>query len=244
MQRIRNSAMAAGAVVFLGAASAYADIGDPVIIFEASGSMGSGSYTVTLDDGTWAGDSWFWSLSQPLEIFSDSGELIVTLNEGACFIQEDPIVALGFAVTAGSSDTTFTITSSTVSFPTIEDAIGRASAGITLTESDGDTATLTGLQPGGAAYTANYNGSNAFTHLLAGPFTESDAFGSTSATDEFPGGGSFTLVGDVSDISSQWNFELSANDQASGTSVFVVVPTTGTLALAALGSIGMLRRRR
>lgn len=236
--------MAAGAVVLVGAASAIADIGDPVIVFEASGAMGSGSYTVTLDDGTWAGDSWFWSSSDPIEIRSGSGDLIVTVNNSSVFIHEDPVVALGFAVTAGGSDTIFTITSSTVSFSTIEDAIGRASAGITLTESDGDTATMTGLQPGGALFTAFYNGSNPFANLLAGPFVESDPFGTTDANDEFPGGGGFTLVGDVDDISSQWSFELSANDQASGTSVFVVIPAPASVAVFMTGALGVLRRRR
>lgn len=244
MQRIRNTAMAAGAVVFVGAASAWADIGDPVIVFEATSDLGSGSYTVNLDEGNWMGDSWHWASDGPIQILSDGGEVILTLDMGAAFIHQDPLVGLGFAVTAGASDTMVTITSSTVSFPTIFDAIGRASAGITLTESDGDTATLTGNQPGGALYTAQYNGSNVFDHLLVGPFTENDAWGTTSATDESPNGGGFSLIGDVSDISSRWSFTLSGNDQASGTSVFVVVPAPASVAVVMVGALGAIRRRR
>jgi MYXO-CTERM domain-containing protein len=244
MQRMKSTAVAAGVAVLAGAGVAWADIGDPVIVFEATGSMGSGSYQVTLDDGGWVDDQWFWMADGPIEIRSDGGDLIVTLTEGSAFIQEDPVIALGFAVIAGASDTVFTISSSTVSFPTIFGAIGRTSAGVTLTESNGNTATMTGLQPGGTLFSANYNGGTGnFANLLTGPYVESSAFGTESDTDEFPAGGAFALVGDVSDISVNWGFELSAGDQASGTSVFVVVPTPATLALLAIGGIATRRRR-
>jgi hypothetical protein len=244
MQRMTHTAVTAGVAVLAGAATAWADIGDPVITFEATGSMGSGSYQVTLDDGAWSDDSWFWMLGGPVEIRSDSGALLVTLNEGSAFIQEDPTVALGFAVMAGSSDIVFSVSSSTVSFPTIFGATGRASAGVTLTESDGNTAGLTGLEAGGTLFAAEYNGgTGTFANLLEGPYTESDAFGTITDTDEFPDGGAFGLVGDVSDISVRWSFELTANDQASGTSVFVVVPTPAGLTLLALGGLVSRRRR-
>jgi MYXO-CTERM domain-containing protein len=244
MQRIKCTAMTAGVVVLAGAAAAWADIGDPVVVFEASGSMGSGSFSVSLDDGAWNGDSWSWMATDPIEIRTDSGDLIVTVTEGSAYIEEDPVVALGFAVIAGDFDTLFTISSSTVSFPTIFGATGRATAGVTLTESNGDSATLTGMQPGGTLFSANYNGANNFASLLSGPFVEGDAFGSESATDEFPNGGAFALVGDVSDISVQWSFELTAGDQASGTSAFVVVPSPAGLSLLTLGALGVARRRR
>lgn len=244
MQRMRNSAMAAGVVVLVGAGAASADIGDPVVVFEASSDLGSGSYTVNLDDGNWMGDSWHWSSNDPIQILSDGGEVILTLDMGTLFIHQDPLVGLGFAVTAGASDTSLTITSSTVSFPTIFGAEGRASAGITLTESDGNTATLTGNEPGGTLFTAQYNGFNVFDHLLVGPFNENDAWGTTSATDESPNGGGFSAIGDVSDISSRWSFTLSANDQASGTSVFVVVPAPASLAVVIVGAMTGFRRRR
>lgn len=244
MQRIRSTAMTAGVVVLSGAATALADISDPVVVFEATGSLGSGSFSVSLEDGQWSGDSWSWMLVDPIDIYNDSGELIATIAEGSAFVQEDPVVSIGFAVIAGDFDTLFTISSGTVSFPTIVGATGRTSAGYTLTESNGDTATLTGMQTGGALFSAFYNGTTTFADLLHGPFVESDAFGTQAGTDEFPAGGAFALVGDVSDISIQWDFMLTAGDQASGTGVFVVVPSPAGLSLLALGGYGLVRRKR
>lgn len=243
MLRVSQIAVTAGMVVLAGAATSWADIGDPAVTFEASNSMGSGSFTVSLDDGAWDGDSWSWILVHPVEIKNDAGQVLLTLSQGSAYYQNDPVVSLGFSAAAGAADTHFTITSSTVSFPTINNAQGRASAAVTLTESNGDTATLSGFFPGGKLFDARYNGLNTFADLLAGPYTKG-AFGSTSDSDEFPGGGGFASIGAVSDISVQWDFELSAKDQASGTSVFVVVPAPGALCLIGLGGLASTRRRR
>lgn len=241
MQRMSAIAVAAGAVVVV-ATGASADISDPAIMFEASNSTGSGTFVVNLDDGAWDGDSWFWMAMAPIEIRSDTGELILTVDEGSAFIDQDPVVSLGFAATAGDADTIFTIHSSTVSFPTLFGAEGRASAAYSLTESNGDTATLNGQLAGGTLFQADTD-LGTFTNLLAGPFSETDAFGSESGTDEYPGGGAFAFVGDVSEISVQWSFELTAHDQASGTSVFVVVPAPAGAGLLVLGGLAVRRRR-
>ena len=42
---------------------------------------------------------------------------------------------------------------------------------------------------------------------------------------------------------SQFHFTVSANDQATGTSVYVITPEPTSLALLALGGLGLLRRR-
>jgi len=243
MQRMREIAWTAGVAVLAGTAAAWADIGDPAIVFEATSSAGTGSYTVALEDGAWDGSSWFWMAPEPIEILSASGELILTLTQGSAFFDGDPVIGLGFAVLAGGSDTVFSVSSATVSFPTIFGAQGRASGGLTVTESNGDTATLTGLLAAGGAFQADTD-LGLFASLLAGPFSPGGAFGTIDAIDEFPGGGAFVAIGDVSEISTDWSFELSANDQASGTSVFVVVPTPASLAMLAVGGLVVGRRRR
>ena len=53
------------------------------------------------------------------------------------------------------------------------------------------------------------------------------------------------MPGAVSDISSRFSFTLSANDIASGTSIFtVVIPSPGSAALLGLGGLVAIRRRR
>ncbi|VAX42015.1 hypothetical protein MNBD_PLANCTO03-2387, partial [hydrothermal vent metagenome] len=223
--------------------TAWGDIGDPVLTFEASNALGSGTFTVSPDDGAWDGNSWFWMALGPIEIYTDTGDLIATFTQGSAFIDEDPLIGMGFAVLNGDLDATISISSSNITFDTIFGAQGRASAGMTMTESNGDTATLIGLEAGGTMFSADYNGTTPFADLLAGPFS-AGAFSTTDATDEYPDGGAFAAMGDVSDISVDWSFELSANDQASGTSVFVVIPTPASLALIAVGGLFIGRRRR
>lgn len=245
MLRMKISTLTTSAAILATAATAWADITDPALVFEASTDAGSGSFTVMLDDGAFDGNGgWFWQNSGDIQIMDDNGDLLVTLTQGSAFFQGDPVISLGFAVVAGNANTEFSISTGTLSFDTIQNAEGRTSAGMTLTESNGNTASITGLNTGGTMFGADFNGSTTFADLLEGPFNENDAFGTETETDEFPDGGAFAEMGDVSDISTEWNFELSANDQASGTSVFVVVPTPAGISIIGIAGIGLLRRRR
>ncbi|MGH7133230.1 MAG: PEP-CTERM sorting domain-containing protein [Phycisphaerales bacterium] len=161
---------------------------------------------------------------------------------------EDPIVNLNFAVTAGGLPTLFTITSGLLGFaPIVGEA--RATAAMTLTESDEiGVASTTGAYLGGtASYQANLNGAIPaglpFAFLvrnLAATATTSD-----STTESSPLVG-FTPVGVVFSMQSQFSFTLSAFDQASGTSSFVVreVPAPSAAALMGLGALALGRRRR
>jgi len=245
MLRMNITTWTTSAAILATAATAWGDITDPALIFEASNDNGSGSFVVTLTDGAFDGNGgWFWQNLGDINITDDSGNLIVTVTQGSAFFQDDPLISLGFAVVAGDMDTQFSITTGTLSFNSINNAEGRASAGITLTESNGDTATLTGTNTGGTVFGADFNGTTTFADLLSGPFNENNAFGTVSESDEYPNNGAFVAMGSVSDISAEWSFELSANDQASGTSVFVVVPTPAGMSILSLAGLGLLRRRR
>ena len=66
------------------------------------------------------------------------------------------------------------------------------------------------------------------------------AWGSNSISESL----GFATIGNVYDMSAQYAFGLTANDQASGTSVWVTqeIPAPGALAL--LGVAGLVARRR
>ena len=127
----------------------------------------------------------------------------------------------------------------------VTDAALRATAGVTVTDNDANGATLTGEGAGGSFFNAAYNGGTTFADLISGPFTTSVA-GSNSGAQDFPAApGAFDPIGGtLTDIQAQFNFTLSANDSASGTSGFFSIPTPGAATLIALGGLAGLRRRR
>ena len=165
-------------------------------------------------------------------------------------LREDPMVVANFNVAAGIVNTTFTVTSSLLSFPTITNGVAIASAAISVTDSatfgDVGQVSIVGLQPGGNAFSARFNGNtNAFSHLIA---TGAQAI-SPGGTVAFVGqSASFPaydpVAGSVFDMQSQFNFTLSRFDRAAGTSTFEVIPAPGTLALLGLGGLVASRRRR
>jgi hypothetical protein len=161
-----------------------------------------------------------------------TGDLIAIMNPEGKFSRveyiDDPIIGVIFAVQAGPVTTEFTITSGVLSFPTMS-AEGRATVGYSLTDFNGDGATLVGLgDPGGtaAAYLAQYNGDAAtfsgttFTELVPG--MTADPFSSSTVNDATPALGFLPIVDPVSDMSVLINFDLSANDLASGTTNYII----------------------
>ena len=113
-------------------------------------------------------------------------------------------------------------------FPTMS-AEGRATVGYSLTDFDGDGAILVGLgDPNGspAAYLAQYNGNAAtfsgttFAELIPG--MSCGPFESTTLSDAHPALGFLPIVDPVSDMSALINFNLTANDLASGTTNYII----------------------
>lgn len=168
---------------------------------------------------------------------------------------DDPVVTSSFNVSSGLANASFTVNASLVSFGTLFGATGRASAGITVT----DSATfgtrgqifLTGLN-NAKAFSALYNGANPgegtsfvdllpSTGMLSLPQGTSLSFSDSTAFFNDP---QYFPVGDISSISSQFRFTLSAGDRAAGTSVFEVIPAPGAAALLGLGGLLAARRRR
>lgn len=213
----------------------------------------AGDYATIQIDVPQGPSPWIWSSNEIMEMRSPiTNELIAVLNpenkESRVEYVDDPIITLNFAAQAGPSPTQFVITSGLLSFPTMP-AEGRASVGFSLTDSDGDGATLTGIgDPNGAqgAYLAQYNG---FAGTLSGTtFAEeiqsmnAGIFSTTTATADVPPLGFLPIVDPVSDMSVMVSFELSANDQASGTSTYVIQQPPTSVETASWGHVKSLYR--
>jgi MYXO-CTERM domain-containing protein len=243
------AAVIAGAAGLSLTAPASAEITDVVIRIEATNSLGTGVFEGYLSEGSWQpGGVFVWERATPMNFVNAQGEVIASMNAGRVRVINDPVVQLNFSVSAGTLDTSFVISSPLLSFPTINQAEGRATAGVTVTDTDGNGATLSGGRS--PLYTSRYNGlvpgGTLFTNLIAGPVTAA-AFDSATDSESFPGGGAFApIAGPVSDMSARFAFTLSANDEASGTSSYEIreVPAPGAVALLGLGGLIAARRRR
>jgi hypothetical protein len=203
----------------------------------------AGSYAVILPPNQ---DPITWILSNPISVYGDEpGTVLGTIRSLDVELNGDPGVSLGFNVTAGAAPTHITVTSALVTFAPLVNPPSFASAAMTVTDTDSDGANVTGLFPGSMAYQALFNGSSVFANLVAPISAGVDT--SASFSDRWPIAGMIAIPGAVSSIQTQFDFLLSANDTASGTSFFnvLVVPEPSSLALAALaGAMGTAITRR
>lgn len=232
--------------------------------------VGDGLTVIAMDEGTgsWSAatfqvsqgtdGNWRWASNETHVFFGADGQNLGCINPP---VQDnptttsieyvaDPIVNLNFSVAAGSTTTTFMIGSALLTFPTINGATGRASAGFSVTDVFGDGATLTGLAgtSGTAGYTSAYNGTagpvmtgSQFSELLPGSVIAAPGQTATPS-DQNPPVGYLPIGVPVNSISSFVKFSLSPFDLASGTTTFEVIPEPASLVLLALG--GLLIRRR
>jgi hypothetical protein len=214
--------------------------------------FGRGSFEATFNQGTYvaAQQRYFWTLASPIVIFDTaSGLPLAKLLSASVEFIEDPVVNVAFNVQAGNALTEFAVTHALLSFPAIDPAQGRASAGLSVTDTGSDGASIAGLVAGGGSYLAQYNGfvpgGTTFAQLLQSVIANPGE--SNAAAASTPGGGGFLpIIGPVSDMSSEFHFNLSADDLASGTSHWEVIPIPGPSALAILlfGVAGLSRKRR
>ena len=244
---LRIFAVAAALLVawgFSGAASA-----DMISIeIEAMSAGEASKFVWTVPEVLDAGGRMTWSLPGPLVLMGSTG-VIGTVDAMTVGFDADPGVSLSFALTAGASDTTFTSSSSIVSFSPIAGPTAYASAGTTVTDTNSNGASLTGLYAGGKAYKFMYNSPSVdWAYLVNSSAAGADM---TSVTnDRMPATGRVVIPASIFQIQSQYHFTVSAFDQVSGTSYFYIgepVPEPGTMMLmgtAALMMTGVVIRRR
>jgi MYXO-CTERM domain-containing protein len=231
-------AIGAGLAALTSAAAYAGTISDPVISIHASSSLGAGTLNIPYDASHYNSTThiYTWSMPSETDIMSDNGMIIASVSQLSTFIMNDPVVNVGFVLTAGAANTTLSIQSATLTFTALPSASGQASAQIGATDTDGNGASITGGFGGNLGYRASTN-VGTFATLVSG--FNVGMFGSSNQNGNQP----VTPIGTVSSMSSEFNFTVSANDSASGTSVFVVTPEPASLALLALGGLAFLRRR-
>lgn len=241
----RGIGVAAAAAMLIASGVASASIvGKALRVTVTSATMGTGVFEVDQEQGTWSGDTWTWrSGSADIPIKNAQGQTLATLSNTTMRYISDPVVSLSFSLMAGGSGINASIASGLLSFPTIY-AEGKASASVTVTDSDGNGALLTGMASGGEMYSAHYNGYLGAGTTFAshdGASLAAGAWDSNSISESL----GFLTIGNVYDMSAQYAFNLSANDQASGTSVWVTqeIPAPGALALLGLAGFAARRRR-
>jgi len=192
---------------------------------------------------------WVWESDQTMELRSQTtGDLLGLLNPPGYSSKveyiDDPFIAVFFAVLSGPSPTTFVIASGLLSFPTIDPAEGRATVGFTVTDVNGDGVTLTGKNINGDSYLAQYNGlaptGTTFASLIPG--LAAGSLSTNTASAAVPAVGFAPIGAPVSDMSVEVNFELSANDLASGTSQYVIQSPPTSVEAASWGGIKGLYR--
>lgn len=177
-------------------------------------------------------EEYTWWMQNPLTITSqnDSSEILAVLDGISIVIKADPVIELGFAVTAGDYDTAFSFSSPVLSFAPIVNPDARALASVTVGPDD----TLTGAYSY-LAYRSLYNDTAVFADLVDTPVG-------------WPGGSDSTgwqqIMGTVSSMQAKWRFNVTAEGIASGTSYYEIIPEPTTIALLGLGSLVLLRKRR
>ncbi len=231
-----------GALLLTAAATAGIE-GRAITIIAHNASDGWGMATIRESDGSWDADhqNWTWNSADPLQIKNTDGSVIGQLENCRFGFIADPVVTLFFDVQAGNALTTFTITSGVLSFPTINNGQAKATSAVTATDNNGNGVTMTGLEPGGNMYRAAYNGQpgTTFATLNGGPINAGD----WDTTNNTASQGFQLVPGAVSSIWAEYSFKLSANDSASATSTFVIIPTPGALVLSGLAVVALRRRR-
>jgi hypothetical protein len=208
------------------------------------------TYNAATEGNAWSnGNSTFGYAGSVTNPFGGSG---FSLSWGL-LVNPDPFIVGNLVVTntSGATQTFFLDVSLPINVALQSSLVGGSVTG-TVTDLTGDGATVSSIPTGGPIYTAltdvnpDFSGGNVAGTLLAGASASAGAFqSSTIGPAEFGGPIPAQPYGAVTtNIAIRLQFTLTAGDSASFTSLFVVVPAPGALAVAAFGLVGGSRRRR
>jgi len=216
----------AGAVLGVAALTSSAVFAAPVTLQVCADTCWNGSYTIV--DGVPV--EWTAVESLPngngvsTSVWDNSHGL--TVSNWSMTLDSDPFVTNNFTITNTTTSTqTYTMTATVGVSPAIASGLMRGSVGLTLTDNNGDGATLTNAT-GASIYKALIDGNSART-LWNNPFSFSvlavDGTGTTNTKFGFPTREAAPESVDTA-IGITISFKLSPQDSVAFTSNFDVVP--------------------
>ncbi len=225
------------------AAVAGTTFSTPVMRIEATAGPLTGSFEIPMANP--AGPDVFTAFQlAPIDILdTNTNAFIARLNSANVVIQtgDTKRLNLGFVLEAGDADTDISISSSVLAFDPLADAMGRATASLTVTDQNGDGATLTGLGAGGMSYRTMYNGGVLFADGINSVVTGPG--GSMSGDVNVPAAGELPIGVPVSEMNATLDFRVTAGDSASGTTNYLILPEPASVLLMLGLGLSALRRR-
>jgi hypothetical protein len=246
-------------VVMCLASSAWAGVAMPSTanIVEVTATSAQGETLATFAelfpvDAQIISGTYMWNLPAPVTLRTGTGAPVATVNSLSVTYQADPQVLLTFDLinTDPTNPVSFSVASGAIGFvPSVPNAVARASTSITLTDGATDGASITGTFTNGGIYQARYsntspvNSGTVFSNLV-GPVSFGPGGVAASVSDHL---GTYVnpipLNTTAYMMEAEFSFVLSAGDEASGTSQFVITPEPTSMLLLSLGSVLALRRR-
>ncbi len=250
-------ATAALGVLLLLTTVAIANIDEPAIQVVAANGTGTATFTRPLSAFIYTAGLGYTFSAYWVDLKTTGNQHVAWLTALQVQLWDDPAsyagMSVGFSVTAGNTDTTFTVTPGVISFDPIPAPFAEAtmSWGFTCvdTAASGDSHVLMqGVPTGEAIYKAWYNGTAPFGYSVNALQASSVPPGSGAVGNlgnTVPPDGYTSLGVPVGEISTQTAFMLTHLDTADvNTSMWLNLPEPGALGLAALGVVTLLRRRR
>jgi len=230
----------------------------PLVTIEAQSDLGRARLELTPADYLIEGDRLTWAAEERLALRDPgTGAEVAYLERISLFYLADPVVSLGFVVSAGGAPTNFSLTTASLAFDPIDSATARASAAFGLTDKNGDgVASLTGTNVDGQAFQGFYNDVDGgpatgatFATLVSGLGT-AQSYTSQTTVEELPAAPGFSSTSEsgaplpaISSLSIQCQLLVSAGDAVNATTVLVVPEPVGAerISVVARGAGGSAR---